>query len=122
MIETKQINFNVFRIKLELRDDIPKGYCDDSFGGVDCHPNKNGIFRIWFKTIPRWDVIAHEIWHLFFTIMSNADSYNHTFDELNNEIYAYNFQHLYDLILTSLRNMKLYKKCYDEMHKTKENK
>lgn len=112
--EQTLIQFGVFDIRLELRDDVPEGYREQALGGVDSELDDKGRFRIWFKTIPTNDGVIHELWHLFFTIMKTVDPNGHYFDELNCEIYAYSFQYLYDLVLEALTAMKLYKMRYDQ--------
>ena len=114
MVESRLLHFGVFDIRLELRDDVPEGYREQALGGVDLEQDDKGRFRIWFKTIPTSDGVIHELWHLFFTVMKTVDPNVHYFEELNCEVYAYSFQHLYDLIIEALTGMRLYKKRYDQ--------
>lgn len=122
MIERKKFEFLVFDVEVILREDVPKGFSDCALGGVYDVPSDDGCleFKVWFKGVPAKDAIVHECWHLFMHMMADVDGHDHTFLELNNEIYAYSFHTLYNSVVSILTNMKLYKKLYDEEYKNKD--
>ena len=117
MIERKKVKFLSFKIIVEIRDDTPEGFGEEAAGGCYDQPNENNEFKIWF-TVERGAVglkaITHECWHLFMSIMKMIDTHEHTFEELNNEIYAYSFHNLFGDVLGAVINSKLYQKAIEE--------
>ena len=120
MTEIRTVRWNVFEIRVELREDTPEEFTDKAVAGVWDEPDDKGRFRVWFKALPAEDAFSHEAWHLFFTILMFTDEHNHTMAELNSEIYAYSFQYLYSQIKDCVTGMKLYKKLWDERQAEKE--
>ena len=61
------------------------------------------VFRKGFST----PVVIHECWHLFFYRMDDIDHHRDIcFDEVGNEVYAYDFEDLYETVSETLSNMK----------------
>ena len=117
MKEKKYFEVMTFKVCLELRDDVPKDFAEKAVGGVYDLPDDNMVFRMWFNTsngTPGLRIISHECWHLFMTIMNYIDKHEHTFEELNNEIYAYNFHKLFNDVIGNMFNMKMYQKALAE--------
>ena len=113
MIERKTIEVLTFTVIVELRDTTPKGFADIACGGCYDEPDEQCRFKIWFSTkfgTPGLKIIAHECWHLYMTVLKHIDKHDHTFEELNTEIYAYNFHKMFDDVLDCLFNMKEYQK------------
>ena len=93
MKRTRNIRFLNFRIQVILCDEDPYG--DGSIGWVDRLDNPPR-WRVGFVGVPAEDVLAHECWHLFNSVMAVADSQPKAFDELAcSELYAYTFQELF---------------------------
>lgn len=102
MIERKYFSFLTFKVVVELREDVPEGFNEVAAAGCHDEPDDKGRFRLWFsfkEDIPSFGTIAHESWHLFMTIMYYIDKFDHSFEELNSEMYAYNFHILFSTIL-----------------------
>ena len=119
--EKKRFDFMVFRIEVQMRDEPPYGFSSEALAGVYDEPNDDNIYMLWFNKLPSKEVITHECWHLFMTLMAQIDTHEHGFLELNGEIYAYNFHILYSKILDALCGMKYYKELYKEWEKEKKN-
>ena len=117
MTESKTLHWLTFDVKLELHEDVPEGYNENALAGVDDEADDDGRFRIWFKGITTIDAVVHETWHLFFIIMAFSDSHAVRFDELNRELYAYSFQHLFNMVHDNLTGMRLYRRLWDERSK-----
>ena len=116
MIEKKKFEFLSYTIVVEIRDKPPTKWDERACGGCYDKPDENINFRIWFsldKNIPNIRTIAHECWHLFMTIMNYIDKFNHTFEELNNEIYAYNYHILFGNVFDCVINSKAYSKILE---------
>ena len=80
---------------MEIRDEAPEGWPSIADAGCYTEPDDKGEFLIWFSVgrgVPGLSTIAHECWHLFMTILGYADKNEYSFDVLDSEIYAYNFQ------------------------------
>ena len=117
MKEHKHIKLFTFNITVEMFDDIPEDMPEYADGGVYDEPDDNFNFKVWFsfvRGIPKLQYIAHECWHLYMTVLKHIDSNEHAFEELNNEIYAYNFQDLFQNVLDALLSSKIYKKQVKE--------
>lgn len=117
MIERKKFSFLTYTVIVEVRDTAPEKWNPLAIGGCYDEPDDKGNFVVWFtldKGAPGLKTIAHECWHLFMTILNHVDKYNHTFEELNNEIYAYNFHMLFNSILESIFVTKGYQRAIAE--------
>ena len=120
--EKKTFDFmGIFKINLELWDGTPDGFTPNAIAGVYDEPSEdkegNPVYTLWFDGLVDGYVIMHESWHLFCTMMTHIDSHEHSWKDLNSEIYAYNFHVLSSEILETLTGMKHYKKLYDEKMK-----
>ena len=113
MTEAVSFDFLTFTVFVEMRDDVPDGFLDIAAGG--CYDDPDTCkFGIWFKDpSPSCNMIVHECWHLYMSLMSYIDHAPHTFEELNSEIYAYSFQLLYGQVLDIIYNSKHYKAAED---------
>lgn len=119
--ERKSFRFLGFTVLVELRDNPPEGFLEKTAGGCFDDPDDKGRFRVWFLgDLPPLKVISHECWHLYMTILGYMDTHEHTFEELNNEIYAYNFNILFENVLTLLFSMKRYQKAAMEDEEKRE--
>ena len=117
MVERKKLEFLSFRIILEIRDKAPDEWDENACGGCYDAPDDDICFKLWFAletSIPTFRTISHEVWHLFMTIMNYADKHEHTFEELNNEIYAYSFHTLFGMVMDSLLESKAYQKAISD--------
>jgi len=121
MKERISFSFLTFKVTIELRDTAPSEWAETAVGGCYDEPDKDRTFRMWFLmkneddySLPSLKIIAHECWHLFMTIMNHVDKWEHTFEELNNEIYAYNFHMLFSMVLDSILDSKSYRKMAEE--------
>jgi hypothetical protein len=111
MIERKRFSFLTRRVLVEIRDDSPEGWPSIADAGCYTEPDDKGEFLVWFSVergVPGLSTISHECWHLFMTILGYADKNEYSFDVLDSEIYAYNFQILFMDVLNSLLNSKAY--------------
>lgn len=105
-------------VEVQLRDDAPEGFREEALGGVYNEPCGEDLkYTVWFKGLPYGYALVHESWHLFCTIMAHIDNCEHSWLDLNSEIYAYNFHVLNNKILEIVTGMKWYKKLYDEREK-----
>lgn len=68
---------------------------------------KHLTYLLAFRKGYKPSTVIHECWHLFFFRMDDIDGnrYLH-FDEVGNEVYAYDFEELYDIVSETLNNMK----------------
>ena len=109
MVEKKRFEFLSYKVIVEIRDTPPTEWDKGACGGCYDKPDENFNFKVWFsldKCIPNIRSISHECWHLFMTILNYVDNCNHTFEELNNEIYAYNFHILFGRVFDCIVNSK----------------
>lgn len=125
MSEHKCFKVLTFTVDLELCSSPIKDAPENADGGVNDEPyfvSGHPVFKIWFSFahgIPATSIIAHECWHLYMTILSYVDSHYHTFQELNNEIYAYTFQDIFNEVMNAVVSSKLCKKKIDEENNRK---
>ena len=113
MTERKSFSFLTFKIVVEIREDVPDGYDKNSAAGCQDDPGDDEVFRIWFsmkEELPSLTSVVHECWHLFMAVMNYVDKHEHTFEEMNNEIYAYNFHLLFSKVLDSILESKMYQR------------
>lgn len=114
-VEKAYFTLKTFKVCVELREDVPKGFTENAVGGCYDEPDENLVFTVWFKGgAPGLKIIAHECWHLFMTVMNYIDMHEHTFKELNSEVYAYDWHEMVDNVLTCLFNMKRYQAGLEE--------
>ena len=119
MKQEKTIKYLGFTIKCLLLSEDEKApviygipFREGSAGGVV--KGDDNSFTVWFSDIPTMDALVHETYHLFCYIMEVMNGDNcFTWNELNAEIYAYNFHALYDEISDTFISMPLYKKIYN---------
>ena len=120
MKEHKFIKVLTFTVLVEIRDDMVEEVPEYADGGVHDGPfMKNGriCFKIWFSLVrglPAIQHIVHECWHLYMTILKYIDEHEHTFEELNNEVYAYTFQDSFQNIFNTILTSKIYQKLIEK--------
>lgn len=121
-MERKTFEFLSFSIAVEIWD---KPWDEDSeniFGCCCFDLRGDGYFTVRFLMIDsplKLEALVHETWHLFMSIMKMADTHYHSFEELNQEIYAYNFQVLHSKILDIVLKSKSYKKLSEKIKEEK---
>ena len=117
----KHFDFLGCDVQVSLVDKSPEGHREEALAGVS--PMENGnVFKIWFKGLVTPQIVAHETWHLYMTILATMDNKEHYFIELNEEIYAYNFHDLYGKVLETVTSMKKYHKLWEQNKKKKGNR
>lgn len=104
----KSFNFMGFIVEVYITDSAPNGFREDSVAGVYPHEDNSPVFKIWFRKTLTQEMLVHECWHLYMTMLMVMDSSPHYFEELNNEIYAYNFHSLVMNVLDTATGMKVY--------------
>ena len=117
--ERRYIEVLTFKVVIELRETTPEGFAETASAGVYDEPDENFTFKMWFKIEEDplgLKIIAHECWHLFMSIMNHVDKFEHTFEELNNEIYAYNFHKLVGDVLDALFSTKTYSRFLEKIN------
>ena len=126
MTERVVVKILTFKVEIKLYDKTPKGMPDYADGGVydDLSLDKDhDAFKIWFsfaRGIPTLQTLVHECWHLYMTILSHVDNHEHTFEELNNEVYAYCFQDIFHTVFNAVICSKTYKRLADEDDRNKQ--
>lgn len=104
----KRFYFLAFIVEVYITDCAPEGFREDAIAGVYPHEDNSPVFKIWFKKTITQESLVHECWHLFMTMLMVMDNDPHYFEELNNEIYAYNFHSLVTNVLETATGMKAY--------------
>ena len=116
--EKSSFDFLYFSVEVTLTDTVPEGFREEALAGVYSEITDNTV-RVWFKGPVTQDAIVHEAWHLFHKTLAAMDNQLHYFDDLNSEIYAYEFQWLCGKLLELITSMDLYKTLYNQSKEAK---
>lgn len=116
----KRIQFLVFDIDVMIRDDVPENFNEASQGGIYTRKsNKDDsiVLVIWFKDVADMNIMCHECYHLFMRMLELIDDGAYSFNELNSEIYAYEFGMLCQRVLNVVRSFPYYQELLAKLNR-----